>query len=146
LTGGSPRYHLYPAQDGRTIVVGALEQKFWDAFCDVINLPDELRNDSLNPDKTIATVAETLVSKPSNHWAPLLAKADCCCTIVANMNEVTGDAHFAERRIFDHSVKGANGKSAPALPLPIVSGLRQQDARHSSTPSLGEYNDELIPE
>jgi len=33
LTGGSPRYQIYRTQDGRFLSVGALEQKFWERFC-----------------------------------------------------------------------------------------------------------------
>ena len=49
VTGGSPRYRLYPTKDGRMLAVGALEQKFWDAFCDVVNLDPALRDDSRDP-------------------------------------------------------------------------------------------------
>src|SRR5918998_2477387 len=45
LTGGSPRYGLYPTADGQVLAVGALEQKFWDAFCEGIGLPADLRDD-----------------------------------------------------------------------------------------------------
>ena len=32
LTGGSPRYQLYPTRDGKLVACAALEQKFWLAF------------------------------------------------------------------------------------------------------------------
>src|SRR5512141_2488148 len=32
LTGGSPRYQLYPTKDGKIVACGAIEQKFWMAF------------------------------------------------------------------------------------------------------------------
>lgn len=143
LTGGSPRYHLYPASDGRTIAVGALEQKFWEAFCQAINLAEPLRDDARNPEKSIAAVAEILLSKPSTHWKPVLEKADCCCTIVANMDEVMDDAQYTERGVFNHSIKAAKGKSAPALPLPIIDKLRQSDSRVLPAPKLGEHNREF---
>src|SRR6185503_7941462 len=31
LSGGSPRYQLYPTSDGKLVACGALEQKFWEA-------------------------------------------------------------------------------------------------------------------
>ena len=45
LAGGSPRYALYATADDRLLAVGALEQKFWDAFCEGIALPSPLRDD-----------------------------------------------------------------------------------------------------
>src|SRR5262249_59669998 len=32
LVGGAPRYQIYPAEDGKIIAFGAIEQKFWLAF------------------------------------------------------------------------------------------------------------------
>src|ERR1700688_1303442 len=32
LVGGSPRYQIYPAKDGKLVACGAIEQKFWTAF------------------------------------------------------------------------------------------------------------------
>ena len=45
LVGGSPRYQIYPAKDGRLIACGALELKFWDAFTKAIALPEQFVND-----------------------------------------------------------------------------------------------------
>jgi len=145
VTGGTPRYHLYPASDGRTIAVGALEQKFWDAFCEAIALELDLRDDRKDPARTTARVAEILKSQPSNYWAPVLTKADCCCSVVQNMNEVMNDAHFVERGIFDWSVKGVNGKIAPALPLPISAEFRLPKDNQVAASRLGQHNDELKP-
>src|SRR6476661_4270203 len=39
LVGGSPRYQIYPAKDGKLIACGAIEQKFWLAFTKAIALP-----------------------------------------------------------------------------------------------------------
>ena len=39
LTGASPRYQLYRTRDGRWIAAAPLEDRFWEAFCEVIELP-----------------------------------------------------------------------------------------------------------
>ena len=36
VTGGTPRYHLFPAADDRLVAVAAIEQKFWEEFCTLI--------------------------------------------------------------------------------------------------------------
>ncbi len=33
LNGGTARYHVYRTADGKFITLGAVEQKFWAAFC-----------------------------------------------------------------------------------------------------------------
>ncbi len=35
LTGGSPRYRIYRTADARYLAVAALEEKFWQAFCEI---------------------------------------------------------------------------------------------------------------
>ncbi len=45
LVGGSPRYRLYPAKDGKLIACGAIEQKFWLAFSKAIGLAAEFVDD-----------------------------------------------------------------------------------------------------
>src|SRR4051795_13228695 len=49
LAGGSPRYALYATADDRFLAVGAIEEKFWRAFCHGIGLPEPLRNDRADP-------------------------------------------------------------------------------------------------
>ena len=142
LTGGTARYRLYSAADGRQVAVGALEQKFWMQFCDVIGLPDAQRDDQSNPEATIAEVSRLLAAKPSDHWGPLLAAADCCCTIVKTPLEASQDPHFTARGVFDRSVMIA-GTPVPALPLPIAPEFRTAPDDPVAAPDLAADNDSL---
>src|SRR5476649_1825705 len=58
LTGGSPRYQLYPAKDGKLVACWAIEQKFWLAFGKAIGLPAEFVNDPRDPKTTREAVAK----------------------------------------------------------------------------------------
>src|SRR4051795_13053763 len=49
LAGGSARYALYVTADDKFLAVGALEPKFWAAFCHGIGLPERLRDDRPDP-------------------------------------------------------------------------------------------------
>ena len=123
LTGGLARYRLYTAADGRQIAVGALEEKFWQSFCDVIGLPVALRDDWSDPNACAAEVARRLREHPSTHWEALLAAADCCCSVVKTPAEAAHDPHFKARDVFGRAVK-ISGRNAPALPLPIAPEFR----------------------
>ncbi len=140
LTGGTARYRLYSAADGRQVAVGALEQKFWLAFCDVIDLPDALRDDQPDPEATIAEVARRLAAKPSDYWEPLLAAADCCCTIVKTPLEASQDTHFNTRGVFGRSTRIGN-TSVTALPLPIAPEFRTAPDESVAAPDLGADNE-----
>lgn len=139
LTGGLARYHLYTAADGRQIAVGAIEEKFWQSFCDVIGLPAALRDDHGNPQAAIAEVARRLASRPSTDWEPLLTAADCCCTVVKTPAEAAADPHFAARGVFARRLEIA-GRQVPALPLPIAPAFRAPADRVGRAAALGEDN------
>lgn len=139
LTGGLARYRLYSASDGRQIAVGALEEKFWQAFCDVIGQPEALRDDWSDPVACAAEVARRVGRQPSIYWEPLLAAADCCCSVVKTPAEAATDPHFIARGVFARKLN-ISGQVAPALPLPIAPEFRSSAAVVGRAASLGEHN------
>jgi crotonobetainyl-CoA:carnitine CoA-transferase CaiB-like acyl-CoA transferase len=143
LVGASPRYQLYPTKDGKIVACGALEQKFWLAFCNTIGLPAPLMNDFADPAATKRAIADIIAGETAEHWRPKLAAADCCATIMASLEEALHDPHFVERGLFAHSISDAvAGKTIPALPVPIAETLREKPGAKGS-PKLGADNDLL---
>jgi crotonobetainyl-CoA:carnitine CoA-transferase CaiB-like acyl-CoA transferase len=139
LVGGSPRYQLYPTADHKLVACGALEQKFWLAFCNTIGLPAPLMNDLADPQATKTAIAAIVARKTAEHWRPKFAAADCCVTIMASLEEALHDPHFVERGLFAHRVAGASGATMPALPVPIAETLRATPGEKGS-PKLGADN------
>jgi len=125
LVGGSPRYQIYPAKDGKLVACGALEQKFWIAFTKAISLPAELIDDIRDPKATRDAVARLIAAKTSDQWRPIFAAADCCTTIITSLETAMTDPHFVQRGVFAHKVATASGKTLPALPLPVSPDFRQ---------------------
>ena len=144
LVGGSPRYQLYPTRDGKLVACGALEQKFWLAFCNTIGLAAPLMNDLADPESTKAAIAEIIKRESAEHWRPKFAAADCCVTIMVSLEEALHDPHFVERGLFAHQVAGASGKTMPALPVPLAATLRDAPSAKPS-PQLGADNHMLQP-
>jgi alpha-methylacyl-CoA racemase len=124
LTGGSPRYQLYPTRDAKIVACAALEQKFWLAFAAAIGLPAELIDDARDARATMSAVAAIVASKTAAEWRPILATADCCATIVASLEEAVRDPHFVRRNLFAHKIEMPGGATIPALPLPIAPSFR----------------------
>lgn len=118
LTGGSPRYALYPTSDGRFVAVGALEDKFWERFCDAIELPGPLRDDAADPQKTAETVRRLIRAAPAEAWKSRLDAAACCATVVASLGEALADPQFRRRGLFDRRVRAGDAE-LPALVLPL---------------------------
>jgi alpha-methylacyl-CoA racemase len=138
LTGGSPRYQIYPTKDGKLVCCAALEQRFWEPFCATIGLAPEWIDDERDPAGTKAAVAATIKSKIAAEWRPLLAAADCCVTIMATLEEALHDPHFIGRGLFAHKVAGPTGATMPALPVPIDPAFRDDPAKVKAVPSLND--------
>jgi len=139
LTGGSPRYQLYPTKDGKLVCCAALEQRFWEPFTAAIGLALHFIDDSRDPAATKAAVAAIIAARSADEWRPLFAAADCCVTIMATLEEALRDPHFVERGLFAHRVSSRSGHSMAALPVPIAATLRGAPSVKAS-PKLGADN------
>jgi crotonobetainyl-CoA:carnitine CoA-transferase CaiB-like acyl-CoA transferase len=125
LVGASPRYQLYPTKDGRLVACGALEDKFWTAFTTAIGLATEFIDDEKDARATRHAVAKIIASRSADEWRPVLAKADCCVTVVAPLSEALRDPHFVERGLFAYHYEAQRGAVMPALPVPIAPLFRE---------------------
>jgi crotonobetainyl-CoA:carnitine CoA-transferase CaiB-like acyl-CoA transferase len=143
VTGGTPRYHLFPTEDDRLVAVAAIEQKFWENFCALIDLDPALRDDRVDPGATTAGIATILRGKPGAHWQAVFAGKDCCCSVVATLQEAMADPHVAARGLFRGTVSGT-GTTLPALPVPVLPVFRGAGG-DKPAPALGADTDRLMP-
>jgi len=141
VTGGSPRYRLYPTADGNIVAAAPLEQKFWEEFCDIIALDPPLRDDTRDPAATARAVAAAIRAKTAEEWRERFAGRDCCCSIVATLKQAVADPQFRDR--FRHVLVNELGARIPALPVPIEDDFRAPADRAQSAPALGAHNAEL---
>lgn len=138
LTGGACRYRLYRTADDRLVAAAALEDKFWHAFAEAIGLDPELRDDARDPAATLARVGELIGAHPAAHWRRVLEAADCCCSVVATLQEALADPQFRGRGLFDGVIVNAAGAEMMALPVPIAASLAPSPANRAA-PRLGEH-------
>ncbi len=142
VTGGTPRYRLYPASDGRVVAAAPIEQKFWETFCEIIGLDAPLRDDSADPAATTARVREIIAGDTGAAWAERFAGRDCCCSVVASVDEALADEHFKARGLFAHVLAGEDGAAIPALPVPIDPQFRAEPGVPIAAPPLGANNED----
>lgn len=144
LTGGSPRYQLYPTADGRLLAAAPLEQRFWDNFCVLIDLDEKYRNDFNDMPAAIVAVREIIAGRSADHWREVFAGQDCCCTIVATLEEALADPHFRERGLFRHKIGNAEGETLPAVTVPVAPQFRAPVDDVRASPELGADNASLL--
>jgi crotonobetainyl-CoA:carnitine CoA-transferase CaiB-like acyl-CoA transferase len=134
LTGASPRYRLYPAKDGGIVACAALEDHFWQRFAATIGLDEALADDRRDPAATVAAVAAVIATRSATEWEPVFAKADCCVTIMRTLEEALRDPHFIGRGLFAHRVRGGQGGTIPALPVPVDPQFREPAGSEKTAP------------
>lgn len=138
VTGGSPRYAIYRTRDDRFLAAAPLEQKFWNNFCTLLQVPESLRDDEHDPHATRAAIAERVCMKTADELNALFAGHDVCCAIVADLEKAIREPHFAARGVFTHKLH-AGDRSIAALPVPVAAAFRSEKT-DVGYPELGEGN------
>ena len=143
LSGGSPRYNIYKTSDGSYVAAAPLEDRFWNKFCEAIELPKKFIKMQNDQEKVIQEIRKIIGQKNKNYWLDVFNKADCCCSIVKSIEEAINDNHFKVRKIFENKIINNLGEEIPALPIPVDMQFRK-DQKRASAPSLGDINDQFF--
>lgn len=144
LSGGLPCYRTYETADGRHIAVGALEPKFWHAFCTVIERPDLVaRGWDMGPKREVAVaeIAAVIASKTFAEWQELLANVDACISPVLNLAESLDNENVVARGMVI-TVDGGGAKTRQ-----YANPIRMSDydfAVTAAPPRVGEHNEEIL--
>jgi crotonobetainyl-CoA:carnitine CoA-transferase CaiB-like acyl-CoA transferase len=110
LNGGVPCYNLYRCADGRWLAMGALELKFWQVVCGVLDQPGwAMQHWSLGQtpgsDAALALTAQVrqlIASQTSKHWQQRFAGSDACVSIALTFEEALAQPQFAARGFIKH--------------------------------------------
>ncbi|HYE48253.1 MAG TPA: CaiB/BaiF CoA-transferase family protein [Azospirillaceae bacterium] len=140
LTGGLPCYGVYPTADGRWLALGALEPKFWAAFCDRLGRPDLIPHGhaaGVQGARVRAEVAAVLGARPLAHWTAHFEGTDCCLTPVLTFAEALAHEQAAARGIVAAEADGLHF-AFPAL----LDGERP--GAGGPAPAPGEHADAVL--
>ncbi len=80
INGGAAFYHVYATKDGRFVALAAMEEKFWEKFCQTVNRPDWLSRqaEALPQTALIAELEALFLTRDRDAWTALLCPVDCC--------------------------------------------------------------------
>ncbi|MGJ3231065.1 MAG: CaiB/BaiF CoA transferase family protein [Oceanicaulis sp.] len=141
LTGLLPCYGFYATKDGGQIAMGALEPKFWRAFCALVDRPDlEDKGLAVGPDgeHVKAELEKLFATKPLGKWTELLDGADCCVTPVLSIEQALTLPHFAERGLVYEAEDPVDGVMTRIGGAFLVDGERVKPA--APAPRHGEHD------
>ncbi len=119
LNGGAACYQIYETADGRFVTLGALEPKFWAAFCEVAGRPDWIARqaEALPQDGLIGDVAALFASRPLAEWQAVFDGVDCCWQPVLEAEELLADPQAQARGLLRRT-----GDLAEALFPALIDG------------------------
>jgi len=143
LNGGSACYAVYQAGDGGFVALGALEPKFFRAFCDAVGRP-ELADQQFDRDGagSRAEVAAIFASRTRAEWGAFAARHDVCVMPVLEGDEPRGDPQLLHRRSFVEVETPWEGRAMPGLASPVR--LRGAEAPLRPAPRLGADTDAVL--
>ncbi|WP_067670880.1 CaiB/BaiF CoA transferase family protein [Nocardia miyunensis] len=121
LTGGSPRYRIYPTSDGRHLAVAALEDRFWQRFLQLVDAPADCFDDAGNEKAVIETLSKIIEMRTAAEWHAVFDGQDVCASVVATFSEAVTQQLVSTDS--PHRVTGP-GVDIGALHSPIAAALR----------------------
>ena len=138
-------YHIYRTRDGREIALGALEKKFWQNFCRVVERDDLLNGDHhdlARQDELKKELAVIFAARDADQWQTLLAGHDTCCEVLRNMTEVHADPHFQERGMFWRLPLENGGDLLQTNCAVMVD--ENKPTQHRAAPKLGQHTCQIL--
>ena len=144
LSGIYASYHVYRCRDGKSLAIGALEPKFWEALCRALGHGDRIaRQWEKEPGRsdTIALFARTIAARDRDEWVAALREVDCCVEPVFDAREALAEADRVGALVEQRS--GETGLRVVGAPF----GLRDTPpAVRRPAPKAGEHTDDVLRE
>jgi len=117
LNGGSAYYQIYPTRDGRHVALGAIEAKFWSAFCEAAGRPEWIarQSDALPQLSLTAELADYFSLLTLEQCVRQFKSVDCCLAPVLDLKEAVQSPYYQDRGLIRDA--GAQGFQAvfPAI-------------------------------
>ncbi|WP_236061473.1 CaiB/BaiF CoA transferase family protein [Actinacidiphila acididurans] len=139
LDGGAPFYGVYETADGGWMALGALEERFWARFAELLGLTAAqagLRADPARWPELRAAVAARFKTRTRQEWTGVFTGTDACVAPVLPLGEAPDHPHLAGRGTFVR----AGGVTQPA-PAPRFSVTPTAVRRPPARP--GEHTEEV---
>jgi alpha-methylacyl-CoA racemase len=141
LDGGAPFYTVYPAADGRSLAVGALEPPFFAALLAGLGLdPDEVPGQYSVPEwpRLRALIGQRLATRTRDEWVAAFAGTDACVAPVLGWDEAAAHPQLAQRQVLREEFGVRQPAPAPRFSQTPAPGPRRPP------PYPGEHTREAL--
>jgi crotonobetainyl-CoA:carnitine CoA-transferase CaiB-like acyl-CoA transferase len=144
LAGGIVCYRPYRCADGY-VTLGALEPKFWSAFCRGVARED-LADHAFDPPGSEAhrAMCEIFAARTREQWRAFSAEHDCCLEPVMDLDEVLDGELVASREMVVSLDQPGAERPVRLLGLPFKLSRTPGDPVRGPGPALGEHTREVL--
>jgi alpha-methylacyl-CoA racemase len=144
LAGGLLCYLPYEASDG-WVTCGALEPKFWAAFCNGVDRPDLIEAQFEAPGSDAwRQVAEVFRSRGRDEWKAFNDEHDCCIEPVLDVDEAL-DSELVQARQMVVEMEQPGLGTVRQLGAPLKMSRTPADPTRPA-PAFGEHTEEALRE
>ena len=143
LAGGLLCYRPYACRDG-WVTLGALEPKFWQAWCRGVGREDLVEKQFEPPGSDAhAEVERIFLERTRAEWRAFASEHDCCLEPVLGLDEAL-DSELVRAREMVVSVDQPGAESVVRLLGVPVKLSRTPGAPAGPGPALGEHTEEVL--
>ncbi|TMM18083.1 MAG: CoA transferase [Actinobacteria bacterium] len=144
LAGALICYRPYECADG-WVTLGALEPKFWQAFCRGVGREDLIERQFERPGtEAHAHVVEIFKGRTRAQWEQFAAAHDCCLEPVLELDEaLSSQLVRAREMVVEISQPGAE-RAVRQLGLPVKLSRTPGEHARLPGPKLGEHTEQVL--
>lgn len=142
LAGSLICYRAYACRDG-WVTLGALEPKFWQAWCRGVGREDLIEQQFAPPgSQTHEEVQSVFLQRTREEWQAFAAEHDCCLEPVLELDEaLESDLVRAREMVVELEQPGAGPVRQLGIPVKLV---RTPGRVRAPGPALGEHTEEVL--
>ncbi len=146
LAGGLTCYRPYRCADGY-VTLGALEPKFWQAWCRGVGREDLIDHAFDPPDSDAHRAAcDIFAARTREQWRAFASEHDCCLEPVLELDEVLGSELVAAREMVVELDQPGASRPVRLLGAPVKLSRTPAEPARARGPGLGEHTDEVLAE
>jgi alpha-methylacyl-CoA racemase len=144
LAGGLVCYRPYACADG-WVTLGALEPKFWQAWCRGVGREDLVSEQFARPGSDAHREVEAIfAARTREQWRAFASEHDCCLEPVLELDEALhSDLARAREMVVELDQPGAQ-RPVRLLGVPVKMSRTPGDANRAPGPALGEHTREVL--
>jgi crotonobetainyl-CoA:carnitine CoA-transferase CaiB-like acyl-CoA transferase len=145
LAGGLACYRPYACADGGWVALGALEPKFWAAWCRGAGREDLLEQQFAAPGSAgVAAVEAVFASRTRADWEAFAAEHECCLEPVLDLGEALASPLVRAREMVVGLDQPGAAEPVSLLGAPVKLSRTPADTDRRPGPALGEHTEAVL--